>query len=74
MMGYRELTPGWGKAFFFAWMMMLVLTTLVVVINLWGMIIHIVYSLPGLIIFTGLSLGIIFVMTKCQRMGWPDED
>lgn len=73
MMG-RDLTPGWAKAFFFGWMLMLWLTTFVVVVNLWGAVNHIIYSLPGLIVFTVLSLGVIYVMTKCQQIAWSNED
>lgn len=67
-----HLPPNWAKAFYFFWFVILLMTSLVVAVNLWALLNHVFYSLPGLFIFTGISLGIVYVMTLCQRLGWPE--
>jgi len=70
----KDINPAWAKAMFFFWMVLLSMTTFVVVVNLWGLTVGIPYSLPGLLIFTGLSIAIIIPLTKCQRIAWPKDD
>ena len=72
-MNAENLSPGWAATFFFAWLMMLILPTAVVVINLWGMVNGIFYSGLSIFVFTGLSIGIIYLMTQCQRIAWPKD-